>query len=310
MSMGSGAVLVLLGIALLWTPQAYSAQGVAPSTHAASCRESRLPPRSKKPWEEGPHLRLEVDVNGDGVVDVLEVTDSLGSGFSGTDVQLTLGGSGVRLKAEEGFAFTAMTAVNPVPKELLNPRHRGALAWIEEALFDRICAIPDPSLAWLLDSTKRLRWIEGPPEIPGSYAIRLPVRRVAGLIKKAYVSVEKLDPNGEVWLFYGGGVHGYPPAEKGPVELARRGDRVLLGTAHGVILTNPKRSRHTWIYVYEGDLDMKLRFPSIGSARLDGETAIIRLNWSRLVPDASSPEGEKRETLQVRVNLNTGAISK
>jgi len=85
---------------------------------------------------------------------------------------------------------------------------------------------------------------------------------------------------------------------------------VLLGTAHGVILTNPDRSRHTWIYVYEGDLDVKLRFPSIGSARLDGETAIIRLNWSRLVPDASSPEGEKRETLQVRVNLNTGAISK
>ncbi|MGH6890835.1 MAG: hypothetical protein ACREEP_01115, partial [Dongiaceae bacterium] len=92
-----------------------------------------------------------------------------------------------------------------------------------------------------------------------------------------------------------------------PVELARQGDRVLLGTAHGVLLTNPKRSRPTWIYVYEGDLGMKLRLPSIGSARLNGDTAIIRLKWPRLVPDDSSPEGERRETLQVRVNLNTGA---
>lgn len=293
---GSGLTFLVAGFFLLWMPQAHSAEGISPTTHAASCRDSRLPPRSKNPGEEGPHLRFKVDVNGDGVADVLEVTDSLGSGFSSTDVQLTLGGSGVQLKAEEGFAFTAITAVNPVPKELLDPRHRGALAWIEEALFGRICASPDPSLAWLLDSTKRLRWIEGPPEIPGSYAIRLPARRVAGLIKKAYMPVEKLDPKGEVWLFYGGHVHDYPPAEKGPVELAREGDRVLLGTAHGVILTNPQRSRHAWIYVYAGG-HMKLRLPSIGSARLDGETAIITLTgWTRMP--------------QVRVNLETGAISK
>jgi len=120
---------------------------------------------------------------------------------------------------------------------------------------------------------------------------------VAGLIKKAYMPVEKLDPKGEVWLFYGGHVHGYPPAEKGPVELAREGDRVLLGTAHGVILTNPQRSRHAWIYVYAGNLDMKLRFSSIAGARFQGDTAAITLTgWTRLS--------------QVRVNLNTGAISK
>lgn len=206
-----------------------------------------------------------------------------------------------------------MTAISPVSKELLDPRHRTALAWIEEALFSQICTTPDPSLAWLLDSMKRLTWIEGPPEMPGSYAIRLPNRRVVGLTNRAYVWVEKLDPKGEVWLFYGGSVQGYPPAEKGPVELAREGDRMLLGTAHGVILTNPKQSRHAWIYVYPGDggdvaIDLpasltKLRFPSIAAARIEGDTAIITVL-------KLSPDGDEAKRAQVRVNLKTGTILK
>ncbi len=308
--MGGLPCLAAVGLFLLGMPQALSAEAISPSNHAASCRDSRLPPHSKQPWEEGPHLRLEVDVNGDGLVDVLEVTRSLGSGFSSTDVQLTLGGSGVRLEAGEGFDFTAITAVSPVPKELLDPRHRAALGWIEEALFGRVCALPDPSLAWLLDPAKRLNWIPGPPGIPDPYAIRLPARRVARAIKEAYVPVEKLDLTGEAWLYYAGGVHAYPPAGQGPVELARQGDRVLLGTAHGVILTNPKRSRHAWIYVHAGNLGVKLRFPSIGSARLDGDTAIIRLIGYRLHPDDSLAERKATKSRQVRVNLKTGAISK
>ncbi|MGH9364325.1 MAG: hypothetical protein ACRD1B_03545 [Thermoanaerobaculia bacterium] len=142
--------------------------------------------------------------------------------------------------------------------------------------------------------------------MPDSYAIRLPASRAAALLTAAHMMEGPTDPEGEVWLYYAGGVHTDQDSE--PVELARQGDRVLLGTAHGVILTNPKRSRHTWIYVYEGDLGVKLRLPSIGRARLDGDSAFIRLKWSRLVPDDSSPEGERRETLQVRVNLNTGAV--
>jgi hypothetical protein len=238
------------------------------------------------------HLRLEVDADADGRADVLEETYSSGSGFSNTQVALTLAGSGARLEAEETFAFTAITAINPVPKELLDPRQRGALAWIEEALFGRICTTPDPSLAWLLDPTKSLTWIEGPPEMPGSYAMRLPARSVAGLLDVAYHEA-KIDPDGEVWLFYAGDVHAY----KELVELARQGDRVLLGTAHGVILTTPERSRHVWIYVYAGELDVKLRFPSIAGARIQGDMAIIMLKgW--------------RRSAQVRINLKTGAISK
>lgn len=149
--------------------------GWAASTRAATCRDSRLPPSSSWPLDAGGnrYLRLEVDVDADGLADVLEATSSSGSGFESTSVQLTLGRAGVRLRADETFDFSAITAVNPVPRELLDPRHRAALPWIEEALFPRICASPDPSLAWLLDPKKRLTWIQGPPEMPDFYAVRL-----------------------------------------------------------------------------------------------------------------------------------------
>src|SRR3989344_5755593 len=122
--LGSGLPALVVGLVLLGMPQAHGTEQTSPTTHAASCRDSRLPPRAKRSWEEAPHLRLEVDVNGDGLVDVLEATDSLGSGFSSTNVQLTLGGSGVQLKSGEGFAFAAISALNPVPKELRSEERR------------------------------------------------------------------------------------------------------------------------------------------------------------------------------------------
>ncbi len=300
----------LLGVILLWTSQSYSAERFHPPTHAASCRESRL---SASWTSKGAtrHLRLEVDVDGDGRSDLLEAESSSGSGFSGTVVHVTLRGSGTQLKAEESFDFTRITAVSPVPKELLNPRHRDPLAWIEEAIFDRICTTPDPSLAWLLKSTKRLTWIEGPPEMPGAYTIRLPARSLPGPLRVASVppvSGGEFNLDGEVWLFYAGGVHTMNAYKV--VELARKGDRVLLGTAHGVILTDPERSKHVWIYVYPGDGEVKLRRPSIAGARLEGETAIITLDTPSLDRDNPRLGGKAAKPLQVRINLKTGSIAK
>ncbi|MGH9318075.1 MAG: hypothetical protein ACRD1P_13330, partial [Thermoanaerobaculia bacterium] len=102
---------------------------------------------------------------------------------------------------------------------------------------------------------------------------------------------------------------GYMHTYEGPAELARQGARVLLGTAHGVILTNPRQSRYAWIYVaYRPHGDVKLRHPSIAGARLQGDTAIITLERSWVGED--NPTGGARSNPpQVRVNLNTGAVS-
>ncbi len=309
----SAVVFPLVVVALLWMPQGGNAQGGHRLTREATCRDSRLLPKSSWPLDENGkrHLRLEVDVNDDGLADVLEATYSSGSGSGSTSVELTLGGGGDKLRAEETFDFSVITAVNPVPKELFDPRHHAGLAWIEEALFPRICESPDPSLAWLLDKTKRLTWIEGPPEMPGFYAIRLPARRLVGSVLAKLKDAEgPVDPDEEVWISYAGHVHAYPDREgrAKPVLLAQEGDRVLLGTAHGVILTNSSRSKHAWIFVSEGG--DKLRNPSIAGARLRGDTAIVTLLKPLFDSDSPSTEAEKTKQPQVRVNLKTGGVSR
>jgi hypothetical protein len=55
--------------------------------------------------------------------------------------------------------------------------------------------------------------------------------------------------------------------------------------------------------------EVKLRFPSIAGARLQGDTAIITLNRRR-EPDDSLAGGKEPKPLQVPVNLKTGAILK
>lgn len=306
--MGASAIaLVLVGGTLTSTADSDGAQRIDPARQPASCRDSRVS------WPEQAEidkpLRFEVDVNGDGLIDVLEAKSSCGSGACGKTVQLTLAGSGVKIEAGNEFSFMSMIATDPVPKELLNPRHRDTLAWIEDALFARFCTDPDPSLAWLLASQKQLSWIEGAPQMPTHYAMRVLARRVAGLPSVSNVPGETIDPDRAVWLSYAGAVHTMNSYKL--VELARKGSRVLLGTAHGVILTNPERSRHAWIYVYPGDGEVKLRFPSIASARLQGDTAIISINRYLNADGLPQLPGRKEaKPLQVRIDLKTGAILK
>lgn len=306
----SAIAFVLVGGTLFWTSHSDGAQQISPAWQPASCRTSRVSWPEQAEIEKP--LRFEVDVNGDGLIDVLEAESSCGSGACRKGVQLTLGGSGVKFEASTEVSFMSIIAINPVPKELRNPSHHDTLAWIEDALFPRVCASPDPSLAWLLAPQKRLSWAEGFPQMPTHYALRLLARRVVALQSATNVSGENLDPDGEVWLFYAGGVHTMNASKL--VELARKGSRVLLGTAHGVILTNPERSKHAWIYVYPGNGESKLRFPSITGAHLQGDTAIITLNKNTSLDPDRLPDLQARrkesKPLQVRINLTTGAILK
>lgn len=284
-----------------------AAQRISQPLQPATCRNSRVswpgPAESDKP------LRLEVDVNGDGLIDLLKGESSCGSGACGKRVQLALAGSGVRLHASAEFSLLRVLEITPVPKELIDPRHLGPLTWIEEALFPRICTEPEPSLAWLLARQKRLDWIDGAPRMPTHYAMRVAARRVAGLRNVTNVAGENIDRGGEVWLFYAGGVHTMNPDKL--VELARKGDRVLLGTAHGVIFTNPERSKHAWIYVHSGNGESKLRFPSISGARLYEDTAIVTINRSGNAEGLPQvPDRNLMNQVQVHINLNTGAILK
>ncbi len=267
--------LALAAILLLGEP----ARGAEP----AECRTSRLPPLPASADADGfRRLSYRTDVDGDGEQDVLRVEDSSGSGGGLTSAVLSLG-SGEVLEAGFDYWFSQIVWIGVVPKPLTEPRHRAAAELIEEALFRRVCQGPDPSLEWLLRPSAGLRWIDGPPVLPETYAFR------------------RAGPEGEEWVWYGGHNHSHRLGQgpHPPQELARAGERVLLGTSHGVILTDPGRRRHAWIHV--STPPHKLRWPSVWGARLEGGTAVITL---------SEGDGYLQQpgTRTTRVDLSTGAI--
>jgi hypothetical protein len=265
-----------------------------PSATAAGteCRESRLPPH---PWppssaEAVTRVRpevdeyddrldtLELDVDGDGRLDTLGVVDSGGS-FSGMETVTLVMGGGERFEVEYDYDLARLRVTTRIPSALLDPSRRRARELIEDALFGTMCPAPDPSLERLEHPDAPLQWIAGPPRLPGTYTVRA----------------------GDEWLSYIGHNHAYRMG-RGPVEpivLAQREREVLLGTPHGVILTDRERSRHAWLYVSQPE--HKLRFPSVLAARFQGGSAVITL--SRGDGAYTSPV-----TSLVRVDLRTGKV--
>lgn len=286
-------------VALLLTYAGVVHADVAPSALPPMATTASFWPRCRTPsirqsqWkrdaeEGGSKLHVARDVDGDGVPDPLDAWDSSGSGGGATEIKLTLSRSGRVLKVEDCYSFESLSGVIVAPDAAV--ANQPIRRFLEDALASVICDGLDPSFAWLRDSSHALHWISGPPRLSSNYMLfsTLPADRV--LAKNIECGSE--DATG-VWLTYIGLNHGRGKdlsVGHKPDVLARRDGRVLLGTAHGVLLTNEKRSRHAWIYVNENP-GHKLRFPSIKGARFDGDFAIITTS-SKIV----------------RVNLTTGAL--
>lgn len=234
-------------------------------------------------------LSYDVDVDGDGRPDRLEAEESYGSGGGMTSVSLRLTGSGERVDVVHEANFYSMVDFTEIPPELEEAGNRCALQVIERELFGEVADRADPSLEWLLTPEERrvIRWVAGPPVLPKGYTIR----RAAD------------------WVSYRGRQHSGPmdieaalhgkPGQLAPVVLARRGQRVLLGTRHGVILTDPGRTRHAWIYVSLTGGNNKVRLPSVRSAEITGNLGTIHLE-----------EGAREAgPAVVRVDLRTGRLA-
>jgi hypothetical protein len=228
-------------------------------------------------------LRLEADVDGDGAPDHLRAENSSGSSMGLTSLELALSSRSEPVTVDYEYSFTGFVDTTEIPPALLEAGEC-AMAAAEAVVFRHpIAGEPDPSLAWLLDSPKRRRWIDGPLVLPNIYTLRQAER---GL-----------------WITYKGHNHSTPHAGIGgseprsyPRELAVRGEEVLLGTKHGVVLTDAGRTRHAWIYVFAGG--HKLRWESVVGARFEGERAVISVERQIGLP----------EPYEVRVDLMTGAI--
>ena len=247
-----------------------------------SCPDVRVPPSNRWKYQEGiRQFRSEIDVDGDDKPDVIEAEDSFGSTQGMTSIILTLGSTGERIEVDYHYSFEFFVSETIIPEKLIEPKYCCALRLVEDVLFHGVSNRVDPSLQWLLEKKKHLRWIKGPPVLPQTYTVRVKTS------------------NGGNWISYLGHNHSYRLG-KGPykpVVLDKKGKYILLGTSHGVMLTDLERSRYAWIYIYPGGA--KLRWPSIKGARIWGETAIVQLE--------NDPLGGERDT-QVRINLKSGEL--
>lgn len=240
------------------------------------------------PEEGGEKLHVTRDVDGDGVPDRLDAWDSSGSGGGMNAVKLTLSRTGRVLEVDDSYSFESLTGVIVAPDEAITDER--IRRFLEDALSRTICDGSDPSLAWLRDPSHALRFVPGPPRLPTSYLLFS--TRPSDLARAADAEFGSDDAKA-VWVSYLGSNHGrgnIHQMNQPPRVLARSAGRVLLGTAHGVILTDDKRSRHAWLYVNE-EPGHKLRFPSIRRARFAGGVAVIETSSGT-----------------VRVQLSTGAI--
>lgn len=198
----------------------------------------------------------DADLDGDGIVDTVRRSSDSGSGASSTEAELALSRTGRKVEVLAEFSYTHMVSVTDVPPELLAPGMERALEAVEAALFGCVCREADPSLARLLDEGPRsLRWVAGPPSLPGAYTVR----------------------QGGRWLSYAGGTHGEV------VRLATDPGtgRVLARTAHGALLIDDKEGRHAWLYVTPDGGGQKLRFPTVVGGRLEDGQVVVRLSRER-----------------------------
>ena len=266
----------------------------------AACRKS--------PWFDERGSRVTpppTDLDGDGVVDPVE--QSSGSWGVGDEITVHLSKESEprTFSISRGGSSSGFLDYTPVPEGLSGRRQAALRKAVEDAVFEVICDGPEPSLEWLLEEQHALRWHPGRPKLPDYYVLYSEAR---GLRARA---VDREDRRsklpGAVWVSYSGHNHRRTGCRGGAGAACReeelstfrvlqsQGDLRLLGTAHGVVLQDIPGKRHAWIWVTAGGV--KLRFPTIASARFDGDHARIVVSL-----------GQVETTSWVQVRLADGEV--
>ncbi len=232
---------------------------------------------------------VERDFDGDGKADRLRASSG------GGEIELTLTTLAQPLRIPYEWSAYSFLGFVPVPEALLPAERERARDAVAQALFETICAWPDPSLAWLLEEEHQLRWQKGDPSLPETYGMfstdPVVLRRAQRALSAGLPSPAPLPK--AVWVWYSG--HNHRQGGRGPAltsfrKLDQSNGRQLLGTSHGVVLYEPAMDRHAWIFIQPGG--QKLRRPTVSSARFEGTTAVI---------DVSLRERQE----QIRVDLRS-----
>ena len=261
------------GVALFVAARIAAADSSAPEISSAArvCRQSALASEWKDdPAEAGTRrLRVRRDLDGDGMADRLDGVEYNGNDSSSDEVTLTLGGGRGKFSGSRGGSFEEMVSYVEVAPELAGDKAEAARRIVEDALIATVCSGPEASAELVLYAPHAPRWQPGEPVMPDTYlffSTNAEDRAHAGKHARA------------AWVTYLGANHARDDHARlgaGFRELEPRdGPLELRATAHGVVLIDRAHARHAWLYVTRAS-SRKLRHPSIKTAHLDGNSAII-----------------------------------
>ncbi len=240
-------------------PEAATRSASAP--RAPVCIDSPFSWREIEPGSEA--FDESLDLDGDQRPDRLVGSGGWGSGAATRTVTVKLTRDHSTIEVSTISSFDTMVRREAVPARLMGlPDVRRA---VELALFDRVCDVPDPSLALVLAGTAA--WSAGPPALVNSYAVR---------VGDQWIAYAALNHRRTATLDVAGGFK----------TAARQGDLVLLTTAHGAVVVDERHDRHSWVFVIES-AEHKLRFPSVTKAELRGDRALITVDGT--VTEATLP---------------------
>jgi hypothetical protein len=216
------------------------------------CVDSSFSWRKVEPGLET--LDESLDLDGDKRPDRLVGSASWGSGAATRAVTVELTRDRSTIEVSTNSAFDTMVSREAVPARLMGlPDVRRA---VELALFDRVCDVPDPSLALVLAGAPA--WSPGQPTLVSNYAV---------LVGNEWIVYAALNHKRTATLDLTGGFK----------DAARRGELVLLTTAHGAVVVDERNDRHSWVLVIES-AKRKLRFPSVTKAELRGDRALVTVD--------------------------------
>jgi hypothetical protein len=231
---------------------------------------------------------IKKDFNGDGVIDLIKVSEDGGTAFSSTDVNYTDGKTKKKYEFSTLYSFGSFFNICNVPN-ILGKSGRESLG---KQLFGSIDTV-DASLSWLIDACtnkKELkdlspvdfttyytpRWIKGEPKIPTDYFAILSNVKYQGLLKKVEGSPDydfaKMKSD-YFWIDY------KPSNHEAIVEI----DSIshLSITGHGVILK--AQQKYSWVFINDNkvfEANDKLRWPSIEEAQMFNQFVLIRQSVS------------------------------
>ena len=274
MAVNKGSCLsCIVPLVFLFNTQSYAECITLEPVPKSERQPIQLSPASTGKADNRTAYSRKLDLDGDGVKEIITVTSTNKDDATKTVVTVKTGKTGKLaipgsiVVSGAAYQFVYLTAI---PSQLLKPEYTRFKKEIERTLFKKICTSLDGSATRYLYPGQKLVWSHGKPVMPTTYTVVIYRNQAKALFKKYRITSQA------AWLSYRGDNHRRMKngrlGLKSFIVFAENDAYRVYGTAHGVVIYDKAKKMHAWKYVYSGY--EKLIWPSVSGAKLGRATTV------------------------------------